>query len=466
LRKKQPFFEISRVYDNVSENEGILEPDWFLYKFKVSEKSSPLYILDRKNVIHPDITELYMKKVDTFPDVNITVKSKNIMLDSINDKRVSTLSELIPLLYETDYALEYEDLNPYCVWDHKRNEFVVTKKWNEVVDKILQYNSEKDERFVLIEKAVLPAGIVMKYQPHTILVTPSNTGKSFYFDAVLLRVDRVTPKSFLGSARWKDDQAPGILNKRYIGIAIEQLESSQKEVEDVFSFLLSFLESGSGNVLSGNTNITVQGACPIVITGNPTTNLNNMTFFNQFLQRLSSTNAYALGKRMGIIAYGLYDPLVSYDIYDKDDHQACVKLFRAMEERAREYLTIIWKDPKIIRFCESQVYTKDDIEIAKSNLVGNANAFIVNHMKNGYPHLNGGAINCAIVDILPTITTYAMLSEPIPPSLIDEILKKAEEYRKRLVEINRESVQFMLKKEEGKTENDRTERESKTTSTL
>ena len=409
-----------------------------LYKAYPTAVSAPIYIVDTKNIIHSKKSSLPLIDVDikTLDEI-FELRERDYILTRLHDPRIKEWDDLSLYTFGTMFQFNDATLSKWVDIGTGK----VTEDWTKLVSDILQYNCEKDESLVLVNKASIPRGYVMRYQPHTLMITPPNTGKSTFYYLAGKLIDKAKKNTLLGSAKWTDDKAYGLFHEQYFPLAIDQIES--QTIENMAGFLLGFLESGKGTVAGGGAELNVTGACPFVVTANPLalqgTNIVVLRDILSFLCR----NSYAMGRRFGVLAYGNYKSLVDKG-YDDVEHRKLIDAFRALEERVTETLRKFWFHPKIRDFCNTPVYDRSLYEEINSCETIEVRSFFLAHYAHSFPHLRGGALNCALVDNLPRLALLDILFVGDLDKFVDEMIEEAKPYVEQLKAVNLASIKYGL----------------------
>lgn len=282
------------------------------------------------------------------------------------------------------------------------------------------------------------------------IIRPQNKSIIDYNDAVycaevpnhIMLVRRNGKAIFCGnSAKWTDDKAYGLFHEQYYALAIDQIES--QTIENMAGFLLGFLESGRATVAGGGAIMLVTGACPFVVTANPLALQGDHISVMRDILGFLCRNSYAMGRRFGILAYNDYSPLVDNG-YDDVEHRKLVATYRALEERITLTLQQFWKHPKVKDFCNLSVYEPSIFtELERCNVIEVA-SFLRAHVAHSFPHIRGGALNCALVDKLPKLAALEVLAIGDFNSLVDEVIEDAKPYVESLRQINLDSIRYTL----------------------
>jgi hypothetical protein len=401
--------------------------------------ASPIYIVDTKNIIHSKkislpLMEMDIKQLDKIFDL----KDRDYITKRIgDDPRIKGWDDLGLYTFGTDYS--FNDLTLGKWLDVSTGQ--VTEEWTKLLADIIEYNCVRDPALALSNKATLARGYVMRYQPHELQITPPNTGKSTFFELIGKNVDKATKNTLLGSVKWTDDKAAGLFADQYFALAIDQIES--QTIENMAGFLLGHLESGKSRVAGGGGEMMVQGACPLVITANPLALSGSHTAIMRDILGFLCRNSYAMGRRFGIINYGGYAPLVDKG-YDDVEHRRLVETYRALEERLTDTLQKFWLHPKIKAYCNQPIYDPSLYDKIEACDTVEVRSFFLAHYAHSYPHLRGGALNCALSDNLPKLAKIDVLMMDDLDKIVDDIIEKANEYAELLKVINVSSIEYTL----------------------
>jgi len=321
------------------------------------------------------------------------------------------------------------------------------EQWNEFVESTISPNAEKDHRLKLIFKAHLLRGRMQRYNPHSLLITNSSTGKTTYYDMVGLTIDKASKNRLIGFADAQNAR-PGVIDNLNIVLCIEQIES--QTAPDILAFLLSFMESGKARSETGGYGIVVKGECPIVITANPTGySLDRIDTFRALIDHLTG-NLMALGRRFGIIIYGNdYQKVMIKKATSSIEWQKNVQKFRSIEEYILPPIIQLFKEDKISKWLELPLpeYEEQGKRLIKEVKDEGVKEFLTTHFEFAYPHIRGAALNCAIIEFIPRLVKIKATSEE-DNLLITELLTTAEKYLEEITTINLESIANMSSAEQ------------------
>ena len=321
------------------------------------------------------------------------------------------------------------------------------EQWDEFIESVISPDAEKDHRLKLIFKTHLLRGIMQRYNPHSLLITNSGTGKTTYYDIVGLTIDKASKNRLIGFADAQNAR-PGVIDNLNVVLCIEQIES--QTAPDILAFLLSFMESGKARSETGGYGITVRGECPIVITANPTGySLDRIDTFRALIDHLTG-NLMALGRRFGIIVYGNdYQKVTIKKPFSSVEWQRNVQKFRSIEEYVLSPISQLFSEDKVSKWLETPL---PGYEERGKKLIGEVKdqgikEFLTIHFELAYPHIRGAALNCAIIDFIPRLVKVKATGEE-DSLLILELLTTAEKYLKEIITINLESIANMASVEE------------------
>lgn len=403
--------------------------------------SSPIYIIDDKNIIHSKKTSLPITHLEKDIGDIFGYKEREYILAKVQkDPRIEEFDDIEDYVYGTTYSFNDATINRWV----DINTEMPTEEYKTLINDILMFKADqKDPTLVKVNKASIPMGFVMRYQPHTILITPPNAGKTAFYDIAGKRIDKATRNTLLGGAKWTDDKAYGLFHEQYYALTIEQVES--QNIENLIGFLLSFLESGKANVAGGGTEMTVIGACPLVITANPLELTGSHSgVLREIIQHLCR-NSYAIGRRFGILAYGDYLPIIDKSgTYDPVEHKALMDIYRALEERATNSLVKFWAHPKVREFCGQPVYDREVYDKILNTDVVEVRSFLLAHYAHSFPHIRGAGINMAIVDNLPRLAMNDILFLGDFEKTVNDILEQAKGYTEEIKAVNLASIEYAL----------------------
>jgi hypothetical protein len=445
--KNASVFELTQpVYQQTSVEvvDGVVDIDlgFRLWRVRPTLISPPLYILDTKKLLHSKKKGVVLVQIEEDAlNAAFPISERPYLAEILGktDSRIEDFRDLGEFVYQTDYGFKDETLSEFLDVANLK----VTEAWDKLVASALTFNGKRDSALELALKTSIGKGHVMKWEPHQVLITPPKTGKSSAYYVWGYVLDKNTKNTLLGAVRWTDEKSAGVFHDQYYPVSLEQLES--QTVENMLGFLLGYLEEGSATVAGGGADMVVRGACSTVVTANPDQIEGNHAHQFGELIAYMSKNPYAMGRRFGIVCFGHYATLEDYG-YDNIAHKELVEVYRALEERANVTLKDIWAHPKVRDYCNKKVYTNHkelEDRIYRCEVI-EVKSFLSSHMEYSYPHIRGGAIKAAIVDLLPLIASRDILSLIDVDQLVDRILEKADDYVEKLRDVNIASINYTL----------------------
>jgi hypothetical protein len=409
-----------------------------IFECKPTFFSPPIYVIDRKDIIHSRTRQVALKQISEKEVSDMfSGDERKYILQYISDPRIDSWTDFVKYVYETDYSFDVKSLGQYL-----DENLMPNQKWNELVSNLLSYNAKKDASLLKVFKATLPRGFIMRFMPHSLLITPPSCGKTEFYEKIGKRVDKLTRQTLLGSVRWVDEKSTGLFHEQYYPLIVEQVESQQ--VENLAGFLLSFLELGKSIVSGGGAEMEVKGACSFIITSNPTDLTSSRSSVLNTMITILSKNTLALGRRFGIIVFGNYQPVQASE-YDDVAHASIVETYRNMEERTSMTLSQIWNDKKVMEYCFTSIgYDDKVVSLIDKCEIDTLKGFLKTFIRHGYPHTRGGSVNMATVDLLPRILSSELTGLPEKEKLVEEVIEKASSYVGELRKINEDSITYAL----------------------
>ena len=322
--------------------------------------------------------------------------------------------------------------------------FINEELWGEVVDTLLSFGgADKDPQLMLVYRSHLLRGYKQVYNPHTIMATNPGTGKTAFYEHAGSRYDKASANSIIGYAKGKSEVYYGAIHGQNRVFTLEQIESQLAET--LLAFLLTFMESGSSTLHTGGVEMQVSGACPIVITANPTGyDTDKIGTFKALIDHLT-TNHLALGRRFGVIVYGMdYKTVDRTARLNEEEWGLCFDLFRAVEAYAWPAIVRVYEAPEAAKWLNAPLpdYEKRVTEATDKIYDSAVKDFTKTHARGAYQHLRGAAFSCAVVDLIPYL--IRSMGDGAVDLAADAVIGKAEEYLEQFVNINLVSFANMV----------------------
>jgi len=260
--------------------------------------------------------------------------------------------------------------------------------------------------------------------------------------------DKVTANTLIGYAKGKDEIYPGLIDHAEEVIAVDQIESADRA--NLTRYLLDYMEDGACSFAAGGISYRQRGLAPLVFIANPLGSGGEKDF-----QRTLEVVSYnpALGGRIAIVFYFTDLAVIrgtSYALgHEEEERWRQAKGFvRAVEDYCRRELRRIYRHPKVAEWLKQPIpgYAERVAEIAKMLSLTNPqlHEFFLNHATQAAPKIRAAALQAALLFNLKDIAlgTYG----------IDAILREAEEWLRRIVELNLASIANIVADYEGKRE--------------
>jgi hypothetical protein len=314
--------------------------------------------------------------------------------------------------------------------------------WGRLVGELVEFHAKKDPEMALAFKATILEGVEMSANPHSFILTNSSTSKTEPHQFAGKVLDRITAKSLIGAYR-QDGLSSGSMSNFKRSVVIEQIES--QDAPNLLSFLFNLLETGEAYQEIGGYKKFIHSLATVVITGNPqlSTDLSGQAqsdAFSIIIAHLTSNRA--LGRRFGIILFGNdYKPVARLKggldgRLEREEYAALWEIFREVERLCRDKIERLYARPKVAQFLDSvdNGYSEEVTRIAAK--LGEKwallHGFLTDHSGFGQRHLRGGALKCAILDMLPEIASDGYS--------IEDLLARANSYLEQLTINNLASI--------------------------
>ena len=326
--------------------------------------------------------------------------------------------------------------------------FLENIEWREYVEELLTFGAPVDSRLVTVRAVYALRGVEGRYLPHGIIVGNSGSGKSQFFKVWGQHWDKVTANTLIGYAKGKDEIYPGLIDHAEEVIAVDQVESADRA--NLTRYLLDYMEDGACSFAAGGISYRQRGLAPLVFIANPIGSGGEKDF-----QRTLEVVSYnpALGGRIAIVFYFTDLAVIrgtSYALgHEEEERWRRAKAFvRAVEDYCRGRLRAIWKHPKVVEWLKQPIpgYAEKVAEIAKMLSLTNPqlHEFFLNHATQAAPKIRAAALQAALLFNLKDIAlgTYD----------IDAILREADGWLEKIVELNLASIANIVGDYEGKRE--------------
>ena len=373
LRDVQSFVRLCCLYTKPKfaffiGNELIdLGKEWSLYEaYYTYDHSPPIFIYDREGFVNPRRLDYALVKLEPGEIEQILLSLPKSILKqvlSVAEKwgilieKEELIKKLIKGKKEKGPGKEDEGLSIHNLSFKLRDIFLRPVPilrdpnylreidWRDYVEHdVISYGVEVDYRIKNMREATMMKGIEPRYNPHTLAVTNTGTGKSQSYKVAGEHYDRITDVSFIGTAYSKKDVTPGILHNSEYPICLGQLESQNKD--QVAKFLFDYMEDGEALWAAAGVSFKVKGKAILIFAANPLGSQSEKDFRN-ILDML--TRNPAIGRRFGIILYStdLKPIKKKLSVKEEEKWKEKIKFFRAVEEYAQPELLKIVRDKRV-----------------------------------------------------------------------------------------------------------------------
>ncbi len=441
LRRVIQFFSVAPFYVKASPPHvvnGELEAvpiEWKLYRTRTQPNAPSIFLLDRDGYVTPSRPEATLhliegedlsKMVAETPDKKLgeiqrILKDEWGVLPSEDGTILEMLSQ-VPVLYEPVPRL-------------RDPEAILTKtNWRDYVEKLACWKPGKDPVLVKSHTAKLVKPLTMKYASHSIECTNAGTGKSSFYNAAGILVDKATPKALLGFARSPEEIYPGTVNGSELPIAFDQLESQTAYA--LGRYLFNILETGSALIDAGGVRFPVSSHSTFTYLANPIAkDAKAAEGFSALLDHLTVNTA--MGRRFGIVIFrtdlASIKGAAKMSVSEEEAWRTELTFFRAVEEYAKPKLKSLIREQRIIDWLHSPIpkYRETVLKAIKNLEDDKIRGFFEAHVE-GEHRVRGAAFHAALALLLDKVA--------LDETSIDEILEEAEERLEDYVAINTESI--------------------------
>jgi hypothetical protein len=307
--------------------------------------------------------------------------------------------------------------------------------WKEYIDRLVEWKPGKDPKLKIIHKAKLLRIPEMKYNTHSIEITPSGVGKTLFYYCAGHVIDKASPKSVVGFAKNPEEVFYGTAHNSELPIALDQIES--QTAHELARYMFNLLELGVATVDSGATRFEVYTKSSFAFLGNP--DIRKKKGLDWLFIHISYNTAF--GRRFAIILFETSRERmkpVENKLTPKEEEEwkASFSILRAIEEYCYPKLKQIWRDIKINSWLQRPIdgYEETISKIAENTQDEKLKDFMLNHTKAQH-RVRASALNIALVELLDKIALDSIT--------IDEIIELAEEYLPEIVNINIDSFKVM-----------------------
>jgi len=278
----------------------------------------------------------------------------------------------------------------------------------------------------------------------TVVITNPGTSKSVTFSRFGEIVTRTTQKSITGGAKSNGSIVESFLMTRRYPIVIEHLEA--KAEENLLTYLITAISGLPSKIVVWQQEREFTPFCALIINGNPNREKGQPDFevFFTYLQGISA-NYIALGRRIGIIAYGRnYDPVKAPRDID------AIPWIRNAWIVWKEVVRLITPLIKEVYFSKEigdwintpdPQYNKDveDVFSLETEYVA-VKDFFLEHGINAYPAIKWRAFSCSVVDHGRDLLRLILNKENLDEGLLTKIFERAKSYYEEIKALNYESI--------------------------
>jgi hypothetical protein len=413
------------------------ETEWKLYRVRLLQNAPSIFIWDRDGYL-PGKQEAALHLVEG-EDLAVILSSlpsrkkeelKHILRDEWcvdikkDDELAEALMSRVPLIFQPVPKLRDPSV-------------LEGMDWENYVQILACPKPGKDPKLVKVHLAKLLCPINMQYAPHSLEVANSNTGKTRFYDAAGIKIDKATRRAVLGFAKSPVEVYPGTINGTALPTAFDQIES--QDSYELAKYMLDILETGRALVDSGGVRFVVETGSSFAYIGNPVAkDAKVIEGFKTLLTHICANPA--MGRRFGIILFSTNLKTIQggekMTPQELEEWKRSFILFRAVEEYAQPRLREImhkivgWLHTPIKGYRETIYRAVEELE--DYNLA----AFFESHAEAEH-RVRGAALHAAIALMLDKIA--------LGKATVEDIIAKAEDLLNDYVKINLDSIAMLCR---------------------
>jgi hypothetical protein len=418
----------------------LVPPDSLSYKvleIMKSEDTSPIFVVDKVDQIdrfrgNPKaftLEPLPKSELDSYwssMPASITKRMGNVLRDHAPYPIIQKIeSDTLSL---TEGLTQYNVVRKIAPIIGIDDILEITDYWDDFIENLISFKKVKiDDRLYQIRRTHVLCGVQQAFNNHTILITNPGVGKSTFYQVMGVVVEKGFKESIFGTIQHDGKRTLGIHKQREVYV-IENVEAHSIDA-DVLGRALNFMESGHAQLKPYGITLTSEGTCPIVLTGNPSTDIGAM------LMKIS-INVEGAGRRFGTLAINkdyksMDDSAFKNNIPDKkelEEWKAHKVVFRSIEDYVQDSIFWIFEQKEVRDFINTpSISYQTEVErtyLPKIPIIQLAD-FVRSQCRQSYTHRNGGAVSSAILDFIPDLVHYKYEGKPIPTSLVTDIIETA-----------------------------------------
>jgi hypothetical protein len=310
--------------------------------------------------------------------------------------------------------------------------FLEKINWREFIEYLVEPKEGKDEKLKTIHRAKLIKPIFMKYAPHSIEITNSGTGKTSFYNACGIVIDKAKPNSVVGFAKSPEEIYVGTVNETELPTAFDQIES--QTATQLARYMYNILETGEALVDAGAVRFPIKTYSCFAYLGNPIAKNEKIAeSFKALIDHISYNPA--MGRRFGIILFSTNLKAIQNKmiIQEEEEWKNAFMVFRAIEEYATPNIKKILTNEKVLEWLHKLIPGyREAIYKATQNLKDiNLVNFFEAHSEAQH-RVKASALYSAMALLLDKIA--------LGKYTIEEIIKEAEEQLNDFITINLESI--------------------------
>lgn len=409
------------------------ETEWKLYQVKLQQNAPSIFVWDRDGYL-PGKQEAALHLVEAEDLAHI--------LSSLPEKKVCELEGIL----RNEWGVQREEgqnlievlagkpLFFQPVPKLKDPSILETMDWAAYIESLVCPKKGKDARLIVVHRAKLLKPLAMNYAPHSLEITNSNTGKTSFYEAAGIKIDKFTRKAILGFAKSPVEVYPGTIDGSELPTAFDQVES--QDSYELARYMFNIMETGRALVDSGGVRFAVETKSCFAYLSNPVAKEAKVVeAFKALLNHISANPA--LGRRFGIILFGTNLKTIQgtekMTLQERAEWKKAFTLFRAVEEYAIPKLKALIADSKLIEWLHKPIkgYREAIYNATKKLEDYNIASFFEAHAEAEH-RVRGAALHAAVAFFLDKIALGKVT--------VERILEEAEDLLSEYVNINLQSI--------------------------
>ncbi|MEM3647832.1 MAG: hypothetical protein QW341_03590 [Candidatus Bathyarchaeia archaeon] len=426
-----PFYTKAKLPCVVDDELTSFEVEWKLYRARLQPNAPSIFLWDRDGYL-PGKQEAALSRI---PPSELAEIFKTLPQKKLNEiKRI--VAEEWGLQLETSDLEGLVNLPIFFqpVPKLKDPKLLEGMDWRSYVQGLACPKPGKDPKLVVVHLAKILCPMHMRYAPHSLEITNSGTGKTRFYDAAGIKIDKATRKAVLGFAKSPTEVFPGTIHGTSLPTAFDQIES--QDSFELAKYMLDILEVGRALVDAGGVRFPVETASSFAYLANPIAKDERVVEGFKALLNHVCVNP-AMGRRFGIILFATNLKTIKggekMTVQELEDWKRSFTLFRAVEEYCQPKVKALIRNPKVAEWLHKPIkgYRETILKSVEELDDPELKAFFEAHAEAEH-RVRGAALHTAVALLLDKIALDKLT--------VDELLEEAEDWLGEYIKINLESI--------------------------